>query len=162
MERVALLEDKILPKLHEPIRYTSELRAPLADLIASVRGSGLEGVVAKRRNSLYEAGQRSGPWQKMRTLRGQEFVIGGYTVDGRTFDALIFGYYDAGKLIYVARTRNGFTPELREQLSRRFADLEATVCPFANLPEPARREMGTGTHSGKNARLPLAPMAHSA
>jgi hypothetical protein len=46
----------------------------------------------------------------MRINRGQEFVIGGYTPSGRSFDALIFGYYDSGKLMYVARTRIGFTP----------------------------------------------------
>jgi len=46
---------------------------------------------------------------KMRVNRGQEFVIGGYTRGPRTFDALIFGYYEGKKLMYVARTRNGFT-----------------------------------------------------
>ena len=47
---------------------------------------------------------------KMRVNRGQEFVIGGYTRGTNTFDALIFGYYEGERLIYVARTRNGFTP----------------------------------------------------
>ena len=55
---------------------------------------GLEGVVAKRVDSRYELGQRSGAWQKMRVNQGQEFVIGGYTPAGRNFDAVIFGYYD--------------------------------------------------------------------
>ena len=79
-------------------------------LIEAVKAQGLEGLVAKRRNSRYEGGQRSGAWQKMRVNRGQEFVIGGYTVGGRTFDSLIFGYYQDGQFIYAARTRNGFTP----------------------------------------------------
>lgn len=39
--------------------------------------------------------------------QGQEFVIGGYTSAGGSFDALIFGYYDNGKLLFAARTRNG-------------------------------------------------------
>jgi bifunctional non-homologous end joining protein LigD len=47
------------------------------DLIESVKASGLEGLVAKRRDSIYEPGLRSGPWQKMRINRGQESVIGG-------------------------------------------------------------------------------------
>jgi ATP-dependent DNA ligase len=54
----------------------------------------LEGLVAKRLDSRYEPGRPSGAWQKMRINQGQEFVIGGYTVGARTFDALIFGYYD--------------------------------------------------------------------
>ena len=72
---------------------------------------------------MYEAGQRSGAWLKMRVNRGQEFVIGGYTIGPRNNDALIFGYYEDDKLMYVARTRNGFTPSLREKLFQRFRQL---------------------------------------
>jgi len=104
-ERRSLLESEVLPTLAEPIRYSPELKAGLPDLIASVKSAGLEGLVAKRRNSRYEPGQRSGAWQKMRINRGQEFVIGGYTPSDRNFDALIFGFYNDGKLHYVARTR---------------------------------------------------------
>jgi bifunctional non-homologous end joining protein LigD len=76
-----------------------------ADLIQSVKAQGLEGLVAKRRDSRYEPGQRSGAWQKMRVNRGQEFVLGGYTAAARNFDALIFGYYRDGDLLYAGRTR---------------------------------------------------------
>jgi ATP-dependent DNA ligase len=75
-----------------------------------VRTHGLEGLIAKKRDSIYEPGQRSGAWRKMRVNQGQEFVIGSYTPNGQSFDALIFGYYDSGKLMYAARTRNGSTP----------------------------------------------------
>ena len=53
---------------------------------------------------------RSGAWMKMRINRGQEFVIGGYTLGTKTFDAIVFGYYEGKKPIYVARTPTGFTP----------------------------------------------------
>src|ERR1700674_1007456 len=86
-----LLEKRILPKLGEPVRYAAPLDANLRVLIESVKAQGLEGLVAKRLDSRYEAGLRSGAWQKMRVNRGQEFVIGGYTVGTRTFDALVFG-----------------------------------------------------------------------
>ena len=88
--RRAALEAKVLPKLIEPARYLGDLEAPLPELIAAVKAQGFEGLVAKRRDSRYEAGLRSGAWQKMRVNRGQEFVIGGYTLGGHTFDALIF------------------------------------------------------------------------
>jgi bifunctional non-homologous end joining protein LigD len=118
--RRALLESKVLPKLTEPIRYSPELPGSVADLVQSVKAQGLEGLIAKRRDSRYEPGQRSGAWRKMRVNQGQEFLIGGYTVGGSTFDALIFGYYRGRDLIYVARTRNGFTPRLREDLMKAF------------------------------------------
>jgi ATP-dependent DNA ligase len=108
--RRELLRTKVLSKLREPIRYSPDLNGSLSDPIRSVREQGFEGLVAKRRSSRYESGQRSGAWLKMRVNRGQEFVIAGYTPSPKNFDALILGYYEGEKLIYVARTRNGFTP----------------------------------------------------
>ena len=63
----------------------------------------------------------------------------------QTFDALIFGHYDDdGRRIYVARTRNGFTPQLRDQLTKKFKGLEMSDCPFANLPEARSGRWGQG------------------
>jgi hypothetical protein len=62
-----------------------------------------------------------------RWARGQEFVIGGYTVGARTFDALVFGYYEGDRLIYAARTRSGFTPVVREQLFNKFRGWKSTI-----------------------------------
>jgi len=70
--RRELLRTKILSKLDEPVRYSAEWSANLSDLIRSVPEQGLEGLVAKRRNSIYEPGQRSGAWRKMRINQGQE------------------------------------------------------------------------------------------
>jgi ATP-dependent DNA ligase len=70
----------LVSMLGEPIRYSQELHADLSDLIEAVKAQGLEGIVGKRRSSRYEPGKRSGAWRKMRVNRGQDFVIGGYTV----------------------------------------------------------------------------------
>lgn len=149
--RRELLQTKVLPKLKEPVRYSPPLEAELPVLVESVKAHGFEGLVAKRRNSPYEPGLRSGAWMKMRVNRGQEFVIGGYTRGTRTFDALVFGYYDRGKLLYVARTRNGFTPATRAQLFRRFKGLEIPDCPFVNLPEARSGRWGQGLTKAKMA-----------
>jgi ATP-dependent DNA ligase len=103
----------------------------------------------KRRESRYEPGLCSGAWQKMRVNLGQEFVIAGYTPGPRNFDAVIIGYYDGDRLIYVARTRNGFTPGSREALFRRFKGLETAKCPFANLPEAKSGRWGVGLTAAK-------------
>ena len=150
-KRRELLEKKVLPKLREPVRYSAPLTATLPVLIESVKVHGFEGLVAKRCNSAYEPGLRTGAWMKMRVNRGQEFVIGGYTRGTKTFDALIFGYFDGDKLIYVARTRNGFTPVTRVQLFRKFKGLEINECPFANLPEPRSGRWGQGLTKAKMA-----------
>ena len=78
-------------------------------------------------------------------------MIGGYTVGTKTFDALIFGYYEGDRLIYAARTRNGFTPAVREQLSKKFCPLEIGDCPFANLPEAKSGRWGQGLTKAKMA-----------
>jgi DNA ligase D-like protein (predicted ligase) len=148
-ERRELLETQVLPKLPEPVRYSAPLDADLPVLLQSVRVHGFEGLVAKRRDSVYESGLRSGAWMKMRVNRGQEFVIGGYTRGTRSFDALVFGYYEGDALTYVARTRNGFTPATRAQLFRKFKGLEITDCPFVNLPEARSGRWGQGLTKAK-------------
>jgi ATP-dependent DNA ligase len=72
------------------------------------------------------------------------FVIGGFTRGTRTVDALVFGYYQDGKLIYAARTRNGFTPVTRAQLFKKFKGLKIRERPFANLPEARSGRWGQG------------------
>lgn len=119
--------------MDEPIRESPELDASLPALISSVKANALEGLIAKRRDSRYEPGQRSGAWQKMRINREQAFVIGGYTAGTRNFDAIVFGYYDGTKLMYAGRTRSGFSPASREQLFKRFAPLTDEKCPFAKF-----------------------------
>lgn len=147
--RRALLEKRILPKLAEPVRYAAPLEADLPVLIESVRAQGLEGLVAKRLDSRYESGLRTGAWQKMRVNRGQEMVIGGYTLGSRTFDALVVGFYEKDRLICAARVRNGFTPVLREQLFKKFRGLEIPECPFVNLPEAKSGRWGAGLTAAK-------------
>jgi bifunctional non-homologous end joining protein LigD len=87
----------------------------------------------------------------MRVNQGQEFVIGGYTPAPRNFDALVIGYYEDEKLIYAARTRNGFTPALRGELFKKLKPLEISNCPFANLPEKKAGRWGAGLTAAKMA-----------
>jgi ATP-dependent DNA ligase len=80
---------------------------------------------------------------------GAGIVIGGYTVGAKNFDALIFGYYEAGKLIYAARTRNGFMSTLRAQLFKELRPLKIAECPFDNLPEKRGGRWGQGLTAAK-------------
>jgi DNA ligase D-like protein (predicted ligase) len=148
-KRRELLEKKILTKLDEPIRYSPALNASLAVLIQSVKAQGFEGLVAKRLDSRYQPGDRSGAWQKMRVNQGQELVIAGYTPSSKNFDALVIGYYEDGKLMYAARTRNGFTPASRAELFKKLKPLEMKDCPFANLPEKKAGRWGAGLTAEK-------------
>ena len=149
VKRRKLLEEKVLAKLDGPVRPSPILEASMSDLVRSIRAQGLEGLIAKRRDSVYEPGLRSGAWRKMRVNQGQEFVIGGYTLGTSYFDALVFGYYENDQLMYVSRTRNGFTPHLRRQLFEKLKPLEISKCPFVNLPEHKSGRWGQGLTAAK-------------
>ncbi|MBV9284516.1 MAG: non-homologous end-joining DNA ligase [Acidimicrobiia bacterium] len=106
-----------------------------AHVVEASQKTGLEGVMAKRLDSIYEVGKRSRAWLKVKNHRGQEFVIGGWsTGEGRragTIGALLLGYYDDGKLIYAGHVGTGFTDKLLAELQKEMAPLARPDSPFA-------------------------------
>ena len=144
--RLPLVERrKLLRKLKfksPRIQLMDYLETSAANIIAIVKEQGLEGVVAKRKDSLYQPGRRTGAWVKYRINRGQEFVIGGFFPGPHGFDSIIVGYYRGKDLMYVARTRNGFVPVSRRSLFTKLKPLIASDCPFVNLPETQPSRFG--------------------
>jgi bifunctional non-homologous end joining protein LigD len=126
---------QLVAKATEPIRMSASFADSPQRLITAVKKSGLEGIVAKRANSFYESGERTGAWVKYKTNRGQELVVGGYKPGTNGFEYLLVGYYEGRDLIFVAKVKNGFTTTLRRKVAERFRGLETVRCPFANLPE---------------------------
>jgi DNA ligase D-like protein (predicted ligase) len=124
------------------IRVSEQFDISAAQMLAAVRQQELEGVVAKRQDSLYEAGERTGSWVKLRINRGQEFVIGGCIPGPHGVDSLIVGYYRGKDLMYVARVRNGFVPATRRMVYAKLKPLVTDRCPFVNLPETGRSRWG--------------------
>jgi DNA ligase D-like protein (predicted ligase) len=151
-KRRQVLYQELMRKMPEIICYSETLEAAAADVVSAVREQGLEGVIAKRRDSHYEAGRRSGAWVKMRLNQGQEFVIGGYIPAGGSFDSIIVGYYKGDDLIYVARVRNGFTPALRASVFKQLPPRQTGTCPFVNLPQHDRGRWGEGLTEEKMAQ----------
>jgi bifunctional non-homologous end joining protein LigD len=115
-----------------------------AQIVDAVRRLGLEGVVAKRRDSRYVPGARSNHWLKFRTDRQQEFVIGGYRPGDHGIDALLVGYYERGALKFAAKVRAGFTPRLRRDVCDRLQKLSTRTCSFIDLPNSKTSHWGGG------------------
>jgi bifunctional non-homologous end joining protein LigD len=132
-----------------PMGLSENIEAAPTDMIRVAKEFGFEGIVAKRKDSLYESGKRTGVWVKYRVNRGQEFVIGGYT-PGNPFDALIVGYYEGKRLLYAAKVRNGFVPKVRRDVATKFKGLQIDACPFANLPEKKRTQWALTKEEMKN------------
>ncbi len=85
------------------------------ELFEAAKGRGLEGVVAKKLDSPYREGRRSGEWIKQRIWREQEFVIGGHIPgEGRRAESvgsLLVGYYDEGRLMFAGAVGSGLNQE---------------------------------------------------
>jgi len=143
VERREILKSKI--KFQSPrVRIVEYFETSADTMLHSVREHGLEGVVAKRKESQYEVGKRSGVWAKFRLNLGQELVIGGDVPGAHGVESIIVGYYKESKLIYVARVKNGFVQETRRQAFAKLRPLVIADCPFENLPETEKGRWGTG------------------
>lgn len=122
-----------------PFRLSEPLGGEPRDIEAAVRSAGLEGVVAKRTDSIYEPGVRSTAWIKVKFSLRQEFVVAGYKPDGAGFDSVLVGFHDERKLLFAGKVRAGFTTHTRRDIARRLQGLEIPACPFANLPNATGR-----------------------
>jgi bifunctional non-homologous end joining protein LigD len=133
-ERKTILES-ILSK-NTVIKYSAHFDDGLA-LFEQVESLGLEGIVCKKRNSLYEPGVRTKNWLKLPTAKRQEFVIGGWTesASGRLFRSLLFGAYENGKLISVGHSGSGFKNADMKMIMARLKKLEIKKRPFADEVE---------------------------
>jgi bifunctional non-homologous end joining protein LigD len=148
-ERKELLR-KVLVRAPESIRFSPAFSGESSAIVREVQARGLEGVVAKRRDSAYESGKRSGHWIKYKWCARQEFVIGGYTPPkgGRGyFGSLLVGYFEHQTLLFAARVGTGFSFRMLKDLHSRFQPLVRPDCPFANAPE-ILPSPGTGLTAG--------------
>jgi DNA ligase D-like protein (predicted ligase) len=119
-----------------------------SQMIKFVIDNSLEGIVAKRADSVYAPGKRTGLWSKYRVNLGQEFVVGGYTV-GDPFDALVIGFYRGKDLMFASRVRAGFVPATRREVFAKIKALKIAKCPFVNLPEKEPGRWGQGLTAEK-------------
>jgi bifunctional non-homologous end joining protein LigD len=134
-ERKNILENLIVSGHH--VIYSKHVTADGEKLFALAEKRGLEGIMAKRRDSPYEAGRRTRTWLKIKTHKRQEFVVGGFTEPSgsrKGFGALIVGYYEKGKLIYAGHVGTGFDHKLLVSLSKRLHALERKSNPFSTTP----------------------------
>jgi DNA ligase D-like protein (predicted ligase) len=146
-ERRVILE-RTLP-INDHVSVSVVDTRPVASMLKFVRDNGLEGVIAKRADSVYEPGLRSGLWCKHRITMGQEFVVGGYTPGTNGFDALIIGVYGGKNLLFSARVRAGFVAATRRDVFAQIKALKTSKCPFVNLPEKSAGRWGQGLTAEK-------------
>jgi bifunctional non-homologous end joining protein LigD len=129
--------EKLCAESGDPIRYSSAIGGDAKRLLEEVKRRGLEGIIGKRRNSVYEPGRRSGAWIKLKCVNEQEFVIGGYTPPQgarKHFGAILVGYYEHKKFVFAGKVGTGFTAKSLSMLHKRFQKEARDDCPFVDLP----------------------------
>ena len=137
--RVPLIDRKnLLSHVIAPYEHTSlveYVEGDGASFYHAVVGLGLEGIIAKRRSSTYEPGTRSNAWLKIKHVKSQELVVGGYTrgagARSTSFGALLVGYYEGGELRYAGRVGTGYDNAMLGKLYSQLVELEAEQSPFA-------------------------------
>ena len=104
-------------------------------------------LVARRPNSVYESGGRSGAWVKFKITESQEFVIAGYTLPEGSrshFGSLLVGYNSPNGLVFAGRVGTGFSERILANLYGKLQKLKQASCPFINLPEKSKGRWGLG------------------
>ena len=131
LERKSILE-KALSKIESKnIIISSFVKGKGEESFKLAKKMGLEGIVAKKIDSLYN-GNRDEDWLKIKCYKRQEFVIGGYdkTQKNKDLSAIYVGYYKSNKLIFAGKVGTGFDEKLKRELDKKFQKIKRKTCPF--------------------------------
>lgn len=137
VDRKAVLRDVVW--FDDPIRFTPHRTTGSAAMLRDACARGAEGILAKRADSRYVSA-RSTDWLKLKCVRQQEFVIGGYTApqgSRERLGALLVGYYDGKALRYAGKVGTGYDRRTLEHLHQRLVPLHRSASPFSEGPAPA-------------------------
>jgi bifunctional non-homologous end joining protein LigD len=136
LERKAILKE-VLPQ-NDLILLSEHFDTSGVAFLKEAKKLGLEGIMAKRKESIYRAHERSADWLKIRANRRQEVVIGGFTKNddsSKQFSSLLVGVYEDKKLIYTGKVGTGFSVKLQQEMMAQFKPLITKASPFEIEPD---------------------------
>jgi bifunctional non-homologous end joining protein LigD len=135
--------DRLLRRrTNDRVRLSESIPGDGEEMLERVRRDGWEGVIAKRTDSRYDPGVRSKAWLKLKIEHRQEFVVGGWTEPRNTREhigAILLGYFDGDRFVYVGHTGGGFTRDGLKDMYRRLSRLERKTPPFEHPPRTNER-----------------------
>lgn len=135
LERKQILE-KIFPKNNSNLILSQYVIDKGKQSFNLAQKHNLEGIVAKNIHSTY-SGKRNDDWLKIKCYKRQEFVIVGYTttVKNKNLSAILLGYYDKNKLIYVGKVGTGFTEKTRKELGEKLSKIKVQKSKISNISD---------------------------
>lgn len=129
---------KVLPDDDDRVRLSKVFNANGIDFYKAAEKMGLEGIIAKKKESTYSANYRSKEWLKIKVHKRQEVVIAGYTKNADTtkpFSSLLLGVYEGNQLQYVGKVGTGFSIKLQKEMMEQFEPLVTKESPFKEIPD---------------------------
>ncbi|RYG46558.1 MAG: DNA ligase D, partial [Chitinophagaceae bacterium] len=120
------------------IRLSTAFETSGIEFFNAAKEMGLEGIMAKRKESVYSSGDRSKDWLKIKANKRQEMVIGGYTRNtdsSKLFSALLLGVYEKGKLRYTGKVGTGFNDKMQKEMLATFKKYIIKTPPFDETPD---------------------------
>jgi bifunctional non-homologous end joining protein LigD len=137
IERQAILKE-VLPTDDDRVRLSQIFKANGNEFFEAAGKIGLEGIMAKKANSIYIPDNRSKEWLKIKINKRQEVVIGGFTKNEGTakqFSSLLLGVFDDGRFQYVGKVGTGFSDKLQKEMMALFKPLIIDKSPFTSEPD---------------------------
>jgi bifunctional non-homologous end joining protein LigD len=129
---------KVLPDNDDRIRLSKVFDASGIDFYRAAERMGLEGIIAKKKDSTYSANFRSKEWLKIKVHKRQEVIIAGYTKNEDTskqFSSLLLGVYVDNALQYVGKVGTGFSVKVQKEMMEQFEPLVIKESPFDEIPD---------------------------
>lgn len=123
---------------HAAIKLSESFNADAINFFEAAKKLNLEGIMSKKKDSLYYPGKRSKDWLKIKTEKSQEVVIGGFTQNegsNKPFSSLLVGIPEKEGLKFIGKIGTGFTVKLQKELMKQFEPLIQTKSPFTNTPD---------------------------
>jgi bifunctional non-homologous end joining protein LigD len=137
LQRKKILQG-LLPADHDVIKFSDHVVGKGKKFFTAAVKQGLEGIMAKRADSIYQPDTRTPDWAKIKVALRKEVIIAGYTEPRRSrkfFGSLLLGVYEGTDLVYVGHTGSGFNTKNLEQIYKKLQPLKISQSPFAKAPK---------------------------
>lgn len=128
----------IEPEDHPHIRISESLEDNGIEAFGFAQELQLEGIMAKKAGSVYSIGKRTRDWIKIKTVKSQELIVGGYTINEGTnkhFSALLLGIMEGDQFRFVTPVGTGFNMKMQKEILQKLKPFETKNCPFSSVPE---------------------------
>ncbi|HEV7780731.1 MAG TPA: DNA ligase D [Chitinophagaceae bacterium] len=135
-ERKGLLKEN-LPE-NDTIRLSESFETSASEFLEAASKMGMEGIMAKKADSIYFPGERTKEWLKIKANKRHEVVIGGFTQNegsSKTFSSLLVGVYDGSRLDYIGKVGTGFNEKMQAEMMTKMKKLATTKVPFTEVPD---------------------------